>query len=549
MAGHTLGTFKFRPNDNIGNLDAALDHDNLKECFVDPGALDILQNCAAPQRILLGRTGSGKTALLFKIAETQENVIEFNPEVLSLNYISNSTLLPVLYDLGVNLNLFFDLLWRHTLAIELIRKKYGISGESQYKRILENLTERFERDKSKAKALAYLRQWEDKFWLEADERAKNLTDRLERAITVNLGPPAYNIASLRLEAARSKEARDELVSRCQQVVNKVHGANMRGIIDLLSACFDDEKQRYYILIDRLDDNWVDESYKVPLIRALLSCVKLLCSIRSIKVIVALRYDLLNRVFEDGNFTAQREKYESLFYGLKWTKHSLIEAVDERTNRLVMSRYSPNRMVTHKDILASNIGRSGRGPSAIEYMINRTLLRPRDLISFFNICIKDAGSLPSITADVIRRAELEYSRGRLDALGWEWASYYPTLIPICKMLFASQPSHFVVASITEASCISLIEYTRSASKEGDPITRAAEDYNTSGDCLSFKRRILSIFYEVGLIGLKLSKAMPWEFATSGLARLSEHEISESTRIAIHACFWRALGVRDNEEAYV
>jgi type II secretory ATPase GspE/PulE/Tfp pilus assembly ATPase PilB-like protein len=64
--------FIFRKLDTIGAADAEQDKEFLKECFVEHGYLEVLRNCNDPRRIVLGRTGSGKTALLQKVLETEQ---------------------------------------------------------------------------------------------------------------------------------------------------------------------------------------------------------------------------------------------------------------------------------------------------------------------------------------------------------------------------------------------------------------------------------------------------------------------------------------------
>lgn len=101
--------FRFRLHDSVGVADAEQDHSFLKKCFMDVGDTTILHDCDDPRRIVLGRTGAGKTALLYQFSEQhRDNVIEVKPESLALAYISNSTILQFVHDLGVNLNIFIQ---------------------------------------------------------------------------------------------------------------------------------------------------------------------------------------------------------------------------------------------------------------------------------------------------------------------------------------------------------------------------------------------------------------------------------------------------------
>jgi len=76
--------FRFRRHSYIGAADAEEDHEFLSECFIDSGDLETLADCKKPQRIILGRTGTGKTALLTRLIETKSTIV-IKPETLSFN--------------------------------------------------------------------------------------------------------------------------------------------------------------------------------------------------------------------------------------------------------------------------------------------------------------------------------------------------------------------------------------------------------------------------------------------------------------------------------
>ena len=56
--------FTFRKHATIGAAAAEEDAKFLSECFVDTGDLEVLLDCSDRRRIILGRTGAGKSALL-----------------------------------------------------------------------------------------------------------------------------------------------------------------------------------------------------------------------------------------------------------------------------------------------------------------------------------------------------------------------------------------------------------------------------------------------------------------------------------------------------
>ncbi len=49
---------------------------------------------------------------------------------MSLSYVSNSDVLSFLHIIGADLDLMFQVLWRHVLCIEFIRMRFGVKDES-----------------------------------------------------------------------------------------------------------------------------------------------------------------------------------------------------------------------------------------------------------------------------------------------------------------------------------------------------------------------------------------------------------------------------------
>jgi hypothetical protein len=126
--------FRFRRNDTIGAAGAEQDSEFLSACFVDTGDIAVLENVEEPRFIVLGRTGAGKSALLERLKELKgERVIQIQPDNLALTYIANSTVLNTFKSLGVNLDPFFILLWRHVFTVEILSRYFQQSGSAPAK--------------------------------------------------------------------------------------------------------------------------------------------------------------------------------------------------------------------------------------------------------------------------------------------------------------------------------------------------------------------------------------------------------------------------------
>ncbi|WP_202969819.1 hypothetical protein [Endozoicomonas atrinae] len=140
MAKIAKQDFIFKKHMSIGEADAENDLQFLEDCFVDIGDYEVLENTESPQSIVLGRTGIGKSALLEQIEKNAERTIRIEPEALALRHISNSTILNFFEDLGVNLDIFYNLLWQHTFAVELIKHKYNIDSLQAKTRFIDTIS-------------------------------------------------------------------------------------------------------------------------------------------------------------------------------------------------------------------------------------------------------------------------------------------------------------------------------------------------------------------------------------------------------------------------
>lgn len=118
-----------RPGTTIGSIDAENDDNFLFECFVKKYDLDELLDQNSPYSIILGRTGSGKTAIVKYILSCKEKSQEIDLADTFMNYIANSNIIKFLNDIGLDLSLLFQTLWKHILCVEYIKIKWNITQQ------------------------------------------------------------------------------------------------------------------------------------------------------------------------------------------------------------------------------------------------------------------------------------------------------------------------------------------------------------------------------------------------------------------------------------
>src|SRR5262249_16193719 len=143
--------------------------------------------------VLVGRTGAGKTAILQNILEENKNCCDLNPANMALNYIANSDILRFLHEIGADLDLLFQALWKHVLCIEYIRLRYKTIDEHSTSSFLWRLSEYFGREKNKKREIEYLRKWEGQFFISMDENIKELVSKTENSLEAALGADAKRI--------------------------------------------------------------------------------------------------------------------------------------------------------------------------------------------------------------------------------------------------------------------------------------------------------------------------------------------------------------------
>jgi hypothetical protein len=531
--------FVFRTRDAIGSTAAEDDSDFLFDCFVDTGDLNVLMNTTSSFRIILGRTGTGKTALLERLAQYNKEIINILPENLSFNYLTNSTILKYFLEAGVKLDLFFKLLWRHVFTVELIKKKYNIKNEEAKKTFLEKIGYLLTRDKKKEKAIAYLQKWGEKFWEDTEYRIQEITNKIENELKGSLGTifPAvdFNMSGI---SKLSEEEKTEIVKRGQEVINKIQMRELTNIIEFLNDdVFDDEKQPFYITIDKLDENWVEDKFRYLLIRNLIETVREFRKIRNVKVIIVLRTDLLERVFRytrDPGF--QEEKYRSLFLRIKWSKHELEELLDKRINHLVKRRYT-KKAVGYKDVFPKTINKI----VTIDYIIDRTMRRPRELIEFVNECIAQAKDKPFVTKNCILDAEAHYSQNRIRSLQDEWYADWPNLLKFVQLL-RNKPYKFELSDLNQDEIIEFCcDYMINNTDGTDSLSMSAYNLVDSKETYeNFIKNIFHVLHRTGTVGIKKEayESYNWIYKTD--STIAASTINMNSGIMIHPGFWRNLG---------
>lgn len=536
-------------NMTIGAISAEEDTYFLDRCFVETDHSAQLADARNPKCIALGRTGSGKSAALIRIKEGKLNSVQIDPEALSLNYISNSTIIKYLDGLGINLDIFYQLLWRHVIVVELLKLKKHFHDEISANRWLANILDSLKPNRKRQAALQYLQKFGSSFWLDTEARVREVVQNIESSIESKVGfkldsyfmSPEFQSGSSMRE---DKQVVTEIINKAQQAVNSVQLQELNEVIEFLSEdVFNDRQQIYYLIIDDLDTNWVHDSIRFKLIRALIETIKKFRKVLNVKIIISLRADLLETVIANTSERGfQTEKYEDMMLRIDWTKSELYAVMNSRINQLFRDKYT-NKDIAFEDVFPGKIG----DVDVFTYMLDRTLFRPRDLIVFVNECFNSADSgATSIGTKTVRNAEIAYSRKRMRSLADEWRSVYGDLETPLKVL-SKLEVRFSAKDLTdkmlEDLCIEIIAGDVLEQGRFSSICHSISS-NNGMNYSALRKFFIEAMYVVGAIGYRRFSGNPFEWSFRNEPTLNFSAVGEDSLFAIHPMLHREFNIRSD-----
>ena len=534
-----------RRGEGIGSGNAENDDEFLFTCFVDHPVSQTCARIGSPASVLAGRTGSGKTAIIRHLERNAEHSITVDPFEMSMSYVSNSDTLRFLDAIGADLDLLFQALWKHVLCIEFIRMRWGVDTSTKSENIFLRLVDRFAREERKTKSINYLREWQGRFWITMDQNIKEITESVEAKLQGAIGVELDKWkAGGQYDKRMSRDKKSEIVARTKKIISSEQLAELHGIVDMLSVPDGDGMKSFYILVDRLDEKWVDDSVRFRLIKALMETLKSFRKITNLKILVALRDDVIERVVQEtDDITFQREKFEDTTIKLTWTKNDLRTLVDKRLNELFRRQYTSSK-IGFTDIFPAAVG----GKNTFDWICERTHLRPRDVIAFVNEAISAADGQSTISISAMRKAEVEFAHKRRDALVQEWKSAFPSLDRLLSFVTARKRPSFEAIELMDKIDDLCLDVCAHRPDPRDPFYVVCSSYLESKlkGQIDVLQEALSILYRVAAIGLKLSPQDRFIYSHIDRPIVSPDLISVDTKIRIHVMLHGAYNFQERNE---
>ena len=458
-----------------------------------------------------------------------------------MGYVSNSDVIQYFESIGVKLDVFYQLLWKHVFVVELLRYKFSIRSrddQSKWRQFLDGIFEK--KDQRKKDALEYLEKWGNQFWQETEYRIRESTEKFEADLKASLGAGLSPLEFSASSATKlSSEQKLEQTRKAQKVVNEVQIQHLARVIEFLrDDVFQDQHQKFFVVIDRLDENWVDDSIRSQMIRALIETIRSFQKIGNVKIVIAMRYDLLLRVIHatrDSGF--QEEKYESLYLKLNWSKQLLRDLLDRRVAHLVRDRYTKS-VIGLNDVFPST-----KKADPVDYILERTLLRPRDAILFVNGVLARAVGRSSVTMSHISQEEGEYSKKRLRSLNDEWLQNYPCLNRY-EFLLKGRSESFRLSEVSKEEFEKFVVDECADEQAGrDPILlKAKEVFEKSNSMHGFLVHFFLTLFDLNMVGIKTDSMAPICWSYLSHEKPSEGQVKPGSVIYIHPIFFRGLGIK-------
>lgn len=507
----------FKRSMNIGTISAESDKEFLEQCFIETPEFDELCDFNSKKMIILGRTGSGKTALLNKMKDNVDCYIEVKPDTFALQYITNVPFVKKMEQENVNLDIFYKFLWLHELISQIVKNYFAYNK----RKLIDELSEKVSDFGRINQLKKYLNEYDGIFFDEGT--TEKITKEIEKQVAAFIGNDITKINGKLSDIQKS-----EIETKASQYINKKQISQLKNIITLFKEYFGHNRQKkIVVVIDNLDENWIDISSKYRLIDALLNAIRLFVDVPNMKILLAMRADLLAKTCEITH--RQNEKDESFTLRLNWTSKMLKSLLDKRIEYLFNYKYKKNTKISFSDMFNFYINNE----SASDYIISRTMMRPRDVISFVNHCISQADNESIINELDVLEAEKVFKQERYQALEHEWINIYGHIDTYFKIMykFGNEFSFNEIINNGKFSEIEPIAYQND--------TLAERIYSRTVDDESFKedfiKDIINILFTMGIIGIKDNKTQMINYATPYRASLTELDFANDLLLEIHPLF--------------
>ena len=197
-----------------------------------------------------------------------------------------------------------------------------------------------------------------------------------------------------------------------------------------------KKTRLKIFVDELDKGWDNSEDAKYFLAGLFQAAQKLNRIHAnLRVYISIRQELFDnipQIYEDAQKI--REDVEVI----RWGKAELLELIGLRIAHCFPEVRQHSGLRRWNSIFASQI--LSHESDSVDYIIDRTQLRPRELLQFCKLCLEYYCEGKRIDESTVFAAEEVYSEQKTKDLASEYRFKYPYLLDVFEV-FRGRKNHF------------------------------------------------------------------------------------------------------------
>jgi hypothetical protein len=364
----------------------------LLDCFVNSETYHNLKS--GKKRILLGNRGSGKSALFLKLAEEEQNkniVIQLSPEDYSYELL-RETLKKEVEGAWAKQGAY-SVAWKYLIYVIIM--KHIIQNGKKFKSGTEGRIYNYLRDNHAG--------------IETNPIGI-LISYIKRLESVKIGKLEAGLKVKELKKLYSLEEVEPYIKDIEEMCGK------RNVI---------------ILVDELDKGWDASEDAISFVAGLFQAtVSINNQFKNVRVYISLRrelYDNIPSLYEDA------QKVRDIIEIIEWDEDRLLELI---ARRIIKVNPELKKETFHKawtNIFVNTL--DYRQAKSFNYIVDRTLYRPREIIQFCNDIADHARQNKDVNLPFnykqITDAEYYYSESRVKDICAEYRFQYPGLQSIME----------------------------------------------------------------------------------------------------------------------
>ena len=294
-----------------------------------------------------------------------------------------------------------------------------------------------------------------------------------------------------------------------------------------------ESKRVLVFVDELDRGWdASEDARSFVAGLFQACVSINDLSPNLRVYMSLRqelYDSIPELYEDA------QKYRDLLEVISWDEKSLLKLIANRIRYSVSDLVNDDDLGAWTGVFVETL--KYRQNKSFNYMVDRTLYRPREIIQFCAETVElaeERGDGAPLDYGIISEAEVSYSGARAKDIAAEYRFQYPGLISLFETFRGR--TYTMDRDDLEWHCLAL-------STGEEAVDTAASSWVLDAD----PEKLIEILWTVGFIRARAVGGIKGR-RRSGSEYLGSHQVTNLnlqaiSRFQVHPMFRAHLAMKE------